>query len=105
MIGTDKNNFPHNLLLTNRKIVDLRRVFANSSSKDIKLSKTYLSKIIQSGGFLGRLVGSLMKLWLPLVKNILTPLAKGVQVGLPATALAADAGIHKKVLRFGASGS
>ena len=40
MIGTDENNFLYNLLLTDRKFVSLREAFANSSSKDIKLSKT-----------------------------------------------------------------
>ena len=51
MIGNsdDENNFPHKLLLTNREVANLRKVFANYSSADIKLSKTQLSKMIQSG--------------------------------------------------------
>ena len=63
MIGdtNDENNFPHELLLTNRQVANLRKAFANKSSTDIKLSKTQLSKIIQSGGFLGRLLGPLLK--------------------------------------------
>ena len=72
MIGTDKNNFPNNLLLTNRKVVSLRKVFRNSSSKDIKLSKTQLSKIIELGGFIGGVLGTSMKFGLLLMKNVLT---------------------------------
>ena len=61
MIGNsdDKSNFPHELLLTNREVANLRKSFANNSSADIKLSKTKLFKMIQSGGFLGRLFGPL----------------------------------------------
>ena len=54
MISTDKTNFPRILLLTNRNVASICMAFANSSSKDIKLSKTQLSKIRQSSGFLGR---------------------------------------------------
>ena len=62
MIGNsnDDTNFPHKLLLTNRQVANVRKVFANNSSTDIKLSKTQLSKMIQSGGFLVRLLGSLL---------------------------------------------
>ena len=56
MVGDDESNFPHKLLLTNRQVTNLRKAFANKSSTDIKLSKTHLSKMIQSGGFLGRLL-------------------------------------------------
>ena len=54
--------------------------------------------MIQSGVFLGRLLGPVLKTGLPLIKNIIKPLAKGVLIslGLAATASAADAGIHKK---------
>ena len=52
MIGDDESNFPHKLLLTIRQISNLRKAFANKSSTDIKLSKTQISKMIQSGGFL-----------------------------------------------------
>ena len=71
----------------------------NNSSKDIKLSKTQLSKKIQSGGFFGRLLGPLMKVGLPLMKNVLTLLAKSVLVplGLTAAASAVDVGIYKKL--------
>ena len=105
MIGDsdDKINFPHELLLTNRQVANLRKAFASNSSTDIKLSKTQISKIIQSGGFLGRLLGPLLKTGLPLIKNVIKPLAKSVLIplGLTAAASAADARIHKKILGSG----
>ena len=105
MIGNsdDETNFPHKLLLSNRQVANLRKVFENSSSSDIKLSKTQLSKMIQSGGFLGRLLGPLLKTGLPLIKNVIKPLAKSVLIPLRLTAAAsaADAGIHKKILGSG----
>ena len=52
MIDDDETNFPHKLLLTNRQVANLRKAFADKSSTDIKLSKTQISKMIQSGGFL-----------------------------------------------------
>ena len=73
--------------------------------KDIKFSKTEISKIIQLGGFLGRFLGLLLKVALPLVKNVLQPLAKSVLIplGLTAAATAAETGIHKKILGSGTS--
>ena len=64
----------------------------------IKLSKTQLSKMRQLGGFLGRLVGPLLKTGLPLMKNVIKPLAKSVLIplGLTVVASAADAGIHQE---------
>ena len=61
MIGNsnDQANFPHELSLTNRQAANLRKAFSNYLSADIKLSKTQLSKMIQSGAFLGRLLGPL----------------------------------------------
>ena len=104
MIGDsdDKINFPHELLLTNRQVANLRKAFANYLSTDIKLSKTQISKMIQSGGFLGRLLGPLLKTRLPLMKNVIKPLAKRVLIpsGLTVAASAADVGIHKKNLRI-----
>ena len=93
MVGNsnDKTNFPHELLLTNRQVVNIRKTFANHSSSDIKLSKTQLSKMIQSGGFLGNLLGKLagplMKVAMPLAKNVLAPL------GLTASMSAIDGSI------------
>ena len=96
MIGDsdDKINFPHELLLTNSQAANIRKVFANKLSTDIKFSK-----MIQSGGFLGRLLGPLLKTGLPLIKNVIKPLGKSVLIPLGLTAVAAaDAGIHKKIL-------
>ena len=100
MIGNsdDETNFPHKLLLINRQVANLRKVFSNHTSTDIKLSKTQLSKMIQLGGFLGRLLGPLLRTGLPLMKSVIQPLAKSVLIPLELTAAAsaADAGIHKK---------
>ena len=97
MIGDDETNFPHKLLLTNRQVSNLRKAFANYLSADIKLSKTQLFKMIQSRGFLGRLLSPLLKTGLPLTKNVIKPLAKSVLIplGLTAAASPADAGIHE----------
>ena len=103
MIGDNGTDFLHKLLLTSRQAENLRKASANHLSADIKLSKTQLSKMIQSGGFLGRLLGPLLKTGLPLIKNVIKPLAKSVLIplGLTAAASAADAGIHKKILGSG----
>ena len=72
-------------------------------STDLKLSNAQISKIIQSGGFLGRLLGPLLKTGLSLIKNVIKPVTKSVLIplGLTAAASAADAGIHKKILGSG----
>ena len=103
MIGDNETNFPHKLLVTNRQVANLCKAFANYLSTDIKLPKTQLSKMIQSGGFLGRRHGPLLKTVLPLIKNIIKPLAKSVLIplGLTAAASAADGGIHKKIVGSG----
>ena len=105
MIGdfNDKTNFPHELLLTNRQAFSIRKAFANNLSVDIKFSKAQLSKMIQSGGFLGKLLGPLLKTELPLIKSVITALAESalIPLGLTAAASAADAGIHKKILGSG----
>ena len=69
MIGDNEENFPQKLLLTNRQVANICKAFANHLSTDIKLSKTQLSKMIQSVGFLGRLLGPLLKTGLPLIKK------------------------------------
>ena len=61
MVGNNETNFAHELLLTERKVANIRKSFANNSSIDIKLSKTQLSKMIQLGGFHSRLLGPLLK--------------------------------------------
>ena len=98
MIGDNETNFPHQLLLTNRQVANIRKAFANNLWIDIKLSKTQLSKMIQSGEFLGRLLGSLLKTGLRLIKNIIKRLARSVSISLQLTTVgsAADAGIQKK---------
>ena len=90
----DRNDLPHELLLTRRQKTKLGNAFNNNMSVDIKFSKAQMSEIIQSGGFLGsslsKLAGPLMKVTVPLAKNILAPL------GITAAASAIDAGIQKK---------
>ena len=103
MIGDNEIDFSHKLSLTNRQVSNLRKAFSNHLSADIKLSKTQLSKIIQPGGFLGRLLGQLLKTGLPLIKKVIKLLAKSVLIplGLTAVSSAGDAGIHKKILGSG----
>ena len=100
MIGdsNDEANFSHELLLTDRQVSSIRKAFIDNSSVDIKFSKTQLSKMIQSGGYLGKLLGPLLKTGLHLIKDVITPLAKNVLIpsGLTTAASEADAGIHKK---------
>ena len=105
MIGDsdDEINFPHELLLTNRQVANLRKAFADKSSTDIKFSKTQISKIMQSGGYLVRLLGPLLKTGLPLMKNVIKPLPKSVLIPLRLTAAASavDAEMHKNILGSG----
>ena len=90
----NENDLPNELLLTTRQKTKLINAFNNNMSTDLKLSRAHTSKIIQSGGFLGsllsKLAGPLMKLAIPLAKNVLAPL------GITAAASAIDAGIQKK---------
>ena len=100
--SNDENNFPNNLLLTNTQVSKLRKAFVTGLSANIKLSNTQLHKIGHSGGFLGRLLGLLLKTGLPLIGNVLKPLAKSalIPLGLTAAAAAAaaiDAAIHKQM--------
>ena len=90
------NDLPHELLLTTRQKTKLRNAFNNNMSTDVKYSKIQISKIIQSGGFLGsllsKLVGLLMKVAIPVAKNVLASL------GITAAASAIAAGIKKKYM-------
>ena len=90
------NNLSHELLLTTRQKTKPRNAFNNNMSTDLKLSKVQITKIIKSRGFLGpllsQLAGPLMKVAVPLAKNILAPL------GITAAALDLDAGIKKKYM-------
>ena len=92
----DGNDLAHELLLTTRQKTKLRNPFNNNMSTDlINLLKAQISKIIQSGGFLGsllsKLASPLMKVAIPLAKNVLAPL------GITAAASAIDVGIQKKI--------
>ena len=99
----DENNFQHRLLLTNTQVSKLQKAFANNYLANIKLSKTQLHKIVQSGGFLGRPLGPLLKTGLLLIGNVLKPLAKSVLIplGLTAAASATDTAIHKRMFGSG----
>ena len=94
-------NFPGKLLLSNNEVLKVRKAFASSSSANIKLSKTQLHKIWQSWGFLGWLLGPLLKHGLSLIGNLLKPLAKSVLITLGLTASAVDVAIHTKMLGSG----
>ena len=91
----DENDLPHELLLTARQKTRLRNAFSNNISTDLKLSQAQISKIIQSGRYLGsllsKLAGPLMKVAIPLPNNVLAP------VGITAAASAIDAVIQKKI--------
>ena len=97
----NKGEHPHELLLTTRQNTKLRNAYNDNLATDIKLSKTKIKKIIQSGGFLGNLLselaGPLMKVALPLAKNLLAPL------GLTAAMSAIDGSIQKKIHGSGAT--
>ena len=76
------NNLSHKVLLTTRQTTKLRNAIENNTSTDKKLSKVQMSKIIQSGGFLGTLLGPLLKTRLPLIKDVIKALAKSVLIPL-----------------------
>ena len=99
--NSNKDKTPLELSLTTRQNTKLRNAHNNNSATDIKLSKTQIKKIIQSGGFLGKLLsklaGPLMKVAMPLAKNVLAPL------GLTAAMSAIDGSIQKKIHGSGAT--
>ena len=98
MVGNsnDNTNFPHKLLLNDRQVANIRKAFPNNLSTDVKFSKTQLLKLSQSGEFLGnllsKLAGPLMKVAMPLAKDVLAPL------GLTAAMSAIDGSIKKRCL-------
>ena len=94
----NSDNLPHKLLLTTRQTSKLRNEIGNNMSTDIKLSKAQISKISQSGGFLGKLLGPLLKTGLPLLKSVIKPLGL---LGLTAASSAIDAGVQKKIYDSG----
>ena len=83
-----KKNFqdeelPHKLLLTTRQTIKVRNAFANNMSTDIKLSKAKISKIIQSGGFLGSWLGkTISELGKKVVTDLAIPFARDNLAGL-----------------------
>ena len=91
----NKDELPHELFLTTRQSNKLRNAINNNMSTDIKFSKAQLKNFIKSGGFLGSLLskiaGPLMKVAMPLAKNVLPPL------GLTAAMPAIDGGIQEKM--------
>ena len=91
----NKDELPHELLLTTRQNTKLGNAINNNLATDIKLSKAQIKKLIQSGGFLGKLLsklaGPLMKVALLIAKNVLAPL------GLTAAMSAIDGSIQKKI--------
>ena len=89
------NSLLHELFLTQRKITKLRNSIENNISTDIKLSKTQISKIIQSSGFLGNILGPLLKTGLLLLKSVIKPLGL---LGLTAPSSAIDGGVQKKYM-------
>ena len=98
MVGDDETNFPQKLLLTNRQVEILHQAFGNKSSTGINLSKIQLSKTTESGRFLGRFLGPLQKIGLPLTKNVIKPLVKSalIPLGLTEATSAADQEYIKK---------
>ena len=92
------NNLPHELLLTTRQTTKLRNAIENNLQTDIKLSKAQISKILQSGGFLGKTLGPLLKTGLPLLKSVIYRLGL---LGLTAASSAIDAGAQKKIYGSG----
>ena len=95
----NKDELPHELFLTTRQSTKLRNAINNNMSTDIKFSRAQLQKLIQSGGFLGKLLsklaGPLMKVAMPLAKNMLSPL------GLTAAMSAIDGNIQNKMRGWG----
>ena len=98
MIGdsNDKTNFPHIILLTDIQVSRIRKAFASNLSPNIELSEIQLFKVVQSGVFLSKFIGPLLKTGSPLMKNLLKPLAKSIfiPIGLKAAASAADRNIQ-----------
>ena len=94
----NENNLPHKLFLTQRQATKLRNAIENNMSTDIKLSKAQISKIIQSGGLLGKILGPILKAGLSLLKSVIKPLGL---LGLTAASSAIDAGVQKKIYGSG----
>ena len=92
------NNLPHELFLTTRQTTKLRNAIENNMSTDIKLYKAQISKIIQSCGFLRKILPPLLKSGLPLLKSVIKPLGL---LSLTVASSAIDAGVQKKIYGSG----
>ena len=88
----NRNNLPHELLLKTRQTTKVTNAIVNNLQANIKLSKAQISKIIQSGGFSGKILGPLFKTGLSLLKSVIKPLGL---LGLTAASSAIDAGVQK----------
>ena len=91
------------MLVTNTQVLKSCKAVSNDSSANIKFSKTQLFKIVQSGRFLGRPLGPLLKTALSLIRNVLTSLAKSILIPLVLTAAASltDTTVHEEMFRSG----
>ena len=92
------NNLPDELLLTTRQTTKLRNAIINNLESNIKLNKAQISEIIQSGGFLDKIIGPLLKSRLPLLKSVIKPLGL---LSFTAASSAIDAGVQKKIYGSG----
>ena len=101
--SNDEDNFPHKLLLNNTQVSSPRKAFGNGSSANVKSPKTQLHKIGQSGCFLDKILRPLLNIDLPLIWNVLKPLAKSILIPLELTeaASATDEPIHKRMFGSG----
>ena len=86
-------NLSHELLLTTRQKTKLRNAFENNNTTDIKLRKAQITKIIQSGGFLGPLLSKIAGLFSSC--SIGKKYSSSTRNNCCSSAI--DAGIQKKV--------
>ena len=97
--SNDETNYLHKLLLINTQVSKIRKAFPNELSAIIKFSKLQLSRMIQLGVFLSRLLVLLLKTGLPIIGNVRKPLAESILVilELAVAVSATDADIYKKI--------
>ena len=89
------NNLPNQLLLRTRQKIKLRNTFENNMPADIRLSKTQISKIIESGSFLGALLSKISSPLMEIVAQLITNIS--ALLGITAAASVIDAGIQKEI--------
>ena len=97
--SNDETNYLHKLLLINTQVSKIRKAFPNELSAIIKFSKLQLSRMIQLGVFLSRLLVLLLKTGSPVIGNVRKPLAESILVilELAVAVSATDADIYKKI--------